>query len=164
VRIDATGTNTCPINHLRATRAGRPITAKSAPFFQRLDGSALRDTDVLHHMRLIVVATLPSVDPTWIATHSCRIGGASSYFQLGWPAAKIQQYGRWKVKSHKTFAGYVRLPDPRERRKAILALPASWHNHSLSANELSTRYGGVPVKTLLSIDWDSLERIIPEIP
>jgi hypothetical protein len=118
--VYATGTHGCPVaamdRWLRAS-AGRP---RSGPLFVRADGRHVTRDHVNRTIKQL--ASLAGFAPERYSTHSMRAGGATSLSILGYPAAVIQQMGRW---TSDAYLVYIRVTDAtrREAMQQMARLP-----------------------------------------
>lgn len=147
VSVPANNLSVCPVRLLKTLLSCQTNKDPSAPLFQKADGSPLLYTDVLMEMRDIVYQFLPCFRGYVVGTHSARIGGATSYVLLKHSPQSVQTFGRWAAVSTQCFRRYVRLPP-------TASIPADVSR--LDPSSISRLFGGLPVKNIESMSWESL--------
>ena len=104
ITIGATATSTCPLNavqHYRAIHQHQP----SSPAFTFQDGSLLTRQHLTVLLRELLL--LAGLDPEKYASHSFRIGAATTAAAAGLPEWQIQAMGRW---TSDCYSRYIRIP------------------------------------------------------
>jgi len=92
VTIGATHTSTCPVSALHHYLPFRS-THTSRPLFVFDNGSYLTRTSLTSHLRSLLLAA--GLDPDIYASHSFRIGAATTAAAASLPDWQIQALGRW---------------------------------------------------------------------
>ena len=113
ITVGATHTSTCPVAALHKYLPLR-TGSTSHPLFQFEDGAYLTRTSLTTHLRSLLL--LAGFDPELYASHSFRIGAATTAAAAGLPDWQIQALGRW---SSDCYTRYIRTP------QAILAKASS---------------------------------------
>ena len=104
VTIGATHTSTCPIAGLQKYLAlGKP--SPTSPLFVFDDGSFLTRQRLTSHLRTLLQEA--GHNPDAYASHSFRIGAATTAAAVGLPDWQIQALGRWSSDCH---TRYIRTP------------------------------------------------------
>ena len=102
VTIGSTNTSTCPVAALKKYLLF--ITAQPhKPLFRFLDGTYLTRDSFTIHLRSLLQSL--GVDPATYASHSFRIGAATTAAAAGLPDWQIQAMGRW---SSDCYTRYIR--------------------------------------------------------
>ena len=104
VTIGATATSTCPLRAVQsyvALRRGQP----PSPAFVFEDGSYLTRQRLTTSLRELLLAA--GLDPDHYASHSFRIGAATTAASAGLPDWQIQAMGRW---SSDCYRRYIATP------------------------------------------------------
>ena len=85
---------TCPWTLLKKAWDAAPVKAPYAPAVQVADGSPISYSCIQRAIKTLAAAV--GLDPASFASHSLRIGGATTLAMLGVPASIIKEMGRWK--------------------------------------------------------------------
>lgn len=103
VTVGATHTSTCPVAALTkyVYHVNQP---QHTPLFQFEDGSFLTRPALTAHLRTLLRSI--GADSTSFASHSFRIGAATTAAAAGLPVWQIQAMGRW---SSDCYTRYIRL-------------------------------------------------------
>ena len=104
LHIAPTATSTCPAAALSKYLAVSRIAAE-APLFQFADGSYLTRRSLTEHLRVLLTAG--GYSSSLFASHSFRIGAATTAAAAGLPDWLIQALGRW---SSNCYTLYIRTP------------------------------------------------------
>lgn len=110
--FNATNNKHCPVKLMRQFLAIQPHLPQDAPLFIMLDGRNLhrRDIDaaIKKHVHII------GIDPSFVATHSIRIGGAFEMKDRGVDWHTIVARARWKpITAEKMLLLYTRMSQSR---------------------------------------------------
>ena len=121
VTLGVTSTSTCPVAALTNYRT-LPSTSPS-PLFTFADGSFLTREKLTAHLRTLLTASGYKAEK--YASHSFRIGAATTAALAGLPDWQIQALGRW---SSDCYTRYIRSPPEilaqASRRLAVQTQPA----------------------------------------
>ena len=104
ITLGATSTSTCPVAALTKYMSTSPTTPTS-PLFHFNDNSYLTRDSLTTHLRTLLAAA--GYDPDSYASHSFRIGAATTAASAGLPDWQIQAMGRW---SSDCYTRYIRTP------------------------------------------------------
>ena len=104
ITIGATATSTCPLNAVQPYRAIHQHQP-SSPAFTFQDGSLLTRQRLTILLREIFLRA--GFDPDKYASHSFRIGAATTAAAAGLPQWQIQAMGRW---TSDCYSHYIRIP------------------------------------------------------
>jgi hypothetical protein len=131
VSIFQVGGPLCPVAWLRTLWAQSAIKSPEAPLFQSPDGSAITYLQLQAFLKRVCAAT--GVDGQRVTTHSLRIGGATTLFELGFSPDMVKKLGRWVSDSYQR---YQRLSDASLRRAALaFAKTASSREHGMVGSQ-----------------------------
>ena len=106
VTIGATLSSTCPVSALQKYIDLRPAAPANTPLFIFQDGTFLTRPSLTRHLRLLL-QPIEGVTPTSFASHSFRIGAATTAAAAGLPDWQIQARGRW---TSDCYTRYIRIP------------------------------------------------------
>ena len=106
VTVGATLSSTCPVSALRNYLHQRPATAAPTPLFTFADGSFLTRPSLTRHLRRLL-QSVAGCTPASFASHSFRIGAATTAAAVGLPDWQIQAMGRW---TSDCYTRYIRIP------------------------------------------------------
>lgn len=110
VTLFKTGTATCPFTALKVVYDSALYKLPHSPLIQGADGSPLAYKQLQGAVKeLAAQCGLPAAS---FASHSLRIGGATSLALLGVPAHIIKFLGRWKSAA---YQGYTRISEEQLR-------------------------------------------------
>ena len=100
LHIAATTTSTCPASALTKYFATSHL-AQKGPLFTFADGSYLTHQSLTEHLRTLLLSA--GHDATVFASHSFRIGAATTAATAGLPDWLIQALGRWSSSCYTTY-------------------------------------------------------------
>ena len=120
ITLGETRTSTCPVAALRKYLHCTHLSP-GTPLFQFRDRSFLTRTSLTAHLRSLLRSS--GTDPATFASHSFRIGAATTAAAAGLPDWQIQALGRW---TSDCYMRYIRLP-PATLASASVALASSTH-------------------------------------
>ena len=103
VTVGATHTSTCPVSALSKYLDCSPHP-QHTPLFTFQNGSYLTRSTLIAHLRSLLHAL--GANPSAFASHSFRIGAATTAAEVGLPDWQIQAMGRW---SSDCYTRYIRI-------------------------------------------------------
>ena len=123
----------CPVAWLRRLWASATGTAPDAPLMQTAAGSAVTYTQLQALSFLKRVCKYTGVDVSRIGTHSLRIGGATTLFELSVSADIVKKKGRWLSDCYQR---YQRICDATLKRIAkLFAATAESREHGMVGSQ-----------------------------
>ena len=127
VTVGATHTSTCPVSALEKylALANHP---PHSPLFQFQDGSYLTRPTLTAHLRSLLQSA--GSDPSTFASHSFRIGAATTPAAAGLPDWQIQAMGRW---SSDCYTRYIHT-SPTTIAAASVALASGTHTQTTAGH------------------------------
>ena len=102
--ITATNTSTCPVRAMHKYVTGVPAANRTGPLFNGGRFSPLSRVDVTATLRQLLHDT--NAVPSNYASHSFRLGAATTAAAAGLPPAVIKTLGRWKSNAYETYIQY----------------------------------------------------------
>ena len=102
--IAATNTSTCPVRAMHKYVSVVPARNRTSPLFSGGRFSPLSRVDVTATLRQLLRNT--NIMPSSYASHSFRIGAATTAVAAGLPPTLIKTLGRWWSNAYKTYVQY----------------------------------------------------------
>ena len=107
INISATNTPTCPVRAMHKYMSIIPPASRKGPLFNGSRFSPLSRANVTTTLRQLLHGT--NEEPVNYASHSFRIGAATTAVAAGLPPALIKTLGRWKSNASETYVQYPTL-------------------------------------------------------
>ena len=104
INISATNTSTCPVRAMHKYISMIPPANRKGPLFNGGRFSPLSRANVTTTLRQLLHGT--NEEPVNYASHSFRIGAATTAAAAGLPPALIKTLGRWKSNAYETYVQY----------------------------------------------------------
>jgi len=127
----AVGGQWCPVRWLRLLWASAPDRSLDAPLLQTKHGQAITYAQLQAFLKRVSKAA--GVDSGRVSTHSLRIGGATTLFELGVSADIVKKRGRW---ISECYQRYQRISDATLKRIArAFAETAESRSHGMVGSQ-----------------------------
>ena len=104
INICATNTSTCPVRAMQKYMSITPPANRKGPLFSGGRFSPLSRANVTTALRQLLQGT--NEEANNYASHSFRIGAATTAAAAGLPPALIKTLGRWKSNAYETYIQY----------------------------------------------------------